>query len=218
MAVTTYTNLVAAVTEYLARDQDTTLTARIPDFITLCEAKLNRILQHPRMEKRSTTTVDTTDDEPEFLTLPSDFQSMRRVRLSGVAGKPRLEYMAQSQIEDYRYSIDNVSDQPIYYSIMGDELELAPTPGENYTVEMVYRANLAALSASNATNWLIELAPDVYLYGTLLEASAYTRAFDDMLPVWSSAFTSTVEQLGTHGHRQAVDVGPSTVWLQGCTP
>lgn len=218
MAVTTYTNLVSAVTEYLARDQDTTLTARIPDFITLCESKLNRIVQHPRMEKRSTTTVDTTDDEPEFLTLPSDFQSMRRVRLSGVTGKPRLEYMAQSQLEDYRYSIDNVSDQPIYYSIMGDEMELAPTPGQNYTVEMVYRANLSGLSASNATNWLLDLAPDVYLYGTLLEAAAYMRGVDDMLPVWSAAFTSTIEQLNNHGLRQTVDVGPSTVWLPGCTP
>ena len=218
MAVTTYTNLVTAVTEYLARDQDTTLTARIPDFITLCEAKLNRLLMHPRMEKRSTTTVDTTDDEPEFVTLPSDFQTMRRVRLSGVTGKPRLEFMAQSQLEDYRYSIDNVTGQPIYYTIVGDEMELAPTPGEDYTLEMVYRANLAALSGSNATNWLIELAPDVYLYGTLLEAAAYTRGFDDMLPVWSSAFTSTIDQLGTHGHRQGSDAGPSTVWLPGVTP
>jgi hypothetical protein len=218
MAVTTYTNLVAAVSEYLARDQDTTLIARIPDFITLCEAKLNRILQHPRMETRSTASVDTGNDEPEFITLPSDFQSMRRVRLSGLPGKPRLEYMAQSQLEDYRYSRDDVSGIPIYYSILGDELELAPTPGEDYTIEMVYRANLAGLSGSNATNWLIELAPDVYLYGTLLEASAYMRGVDDMLPVWSSAFTSAVEQLGTHGHRQSVDAGPSTIWLPGVTP
>jgi hypothetical protein len=218
MAVTTYTNLVAAVVEYLARDQDTTLTARIPDFITLCEAKLNRILHHPRMEKRSTSSVDTGNDEPEFITLPTDFQSMRRVRLSGVAGKPRLEYMAQSQLEDYRYTTDDVPGQPAYYTIMGDEMELAPTPGEDYAIEMVYRANLAALSGSNATNWLIDLAPDVYLYGVLLEAAAYTKGMDDMLPVWSSAFTSAVEQLGTHGHRQSVDAGPSTVWLPGCTP
>jgi hypothetical protein len=170
------------------------------------------------MDTRSTTTVDTTDDEPEFVTLPSDFQSMRRVRLSGVTGKPRLEFMAQSQLEDYRYSIDNVTGQPIYYTIVGDEMELAPTPGEDYTIEMVYRANLTALSGSNATNWLIDLAPDVYLYGTLLEAAAYTRGFDDMLPVWSSAFTSTIDQLGTHGHRQGSDAGPSTVWLPGVTP
>lgn len=217
MAVTTYTNLVTTTTEYLARDQDATLIARIPDFIVLCESKLNRVLLHPRMETRSTTTVDTTDTEPEFLTLPSDFQSMRRVRLSSVTGKPRLEYMAQSQLEDYRYSIDNVSDQPTYYTIIGDEMELAPTPGENYTVEMVYRANLSGLTSSNATNWLIELAPDVYLYGVLLEAAAYMQD-DSRLAVWGAAFTSALDQLNTHGHRQSFDAGPSTVWLPGVTP
>lgn len=217
MAVSTYSDLVSAVTEWLARDQDATLVARIPDFITLCEAKLNRTLMHPKMEKRSTASVDTSDDEPEFVTLPSDFQAMRRVRLSSVTGKPRLQFMAQSQLEDYRYSIDNVTDEPIYFTIIGDEMELAPTPGEDYTLEMVYRANLSGLSSSNSTNWLIEFAPDVYLYGTLLEATPYMQQ-DERLAVWAAAFTSALEQLNTHGHRQGVDAGPSTVWLPGVTP
>jgi hypothetical protein len=217
MAISTYAELVTAVTEWLARDQDSTLIARIPDFIVLCEAKLNRTLHHPSMETRSTASVDTTDSEPEFISLPSDFQTMRRVRLSSVTGKPRLEYMAQSQLEDYRYSIDNVSDQPIYYTIIGDELELAPTPGEDYTLEMVYRANIPSLNSSNTTNWLLSLAPDVYLYGVLLEATPYMRE-DERAAVWGAAFTSCVEQLNMHGHRQSYDAGPSTVWLPGVTP
>jgi hypothetical protein len=45
MSISTYAALVSAVTEYLARDQDTTLIARIPDFITLAEAKFNRELR-----------------------------------------------------------------------------------------------------------------------------------------------------------------------------
>lgn len=217
MTVTTYSGLVSAVTEYLARDQDATLIARIPDFIVLCEAKLNRLVLHPQMETRSTATCDTSDDDPEFISLPSDFQSMRRVRLSSVTGKPRLEFMAQSQLEDYRYSIDDVSDQPVYYTIVGDELELAPTPSENYTVEMVYRANLAALNSGNSTNWLIDLAPDVYLYGVLLEAAAYMQG-DDRLAVWGAAFSTALEQLNAHGNRLSHDAGPSTVWLPGVTP
>lgn len=193
------------------------MIARIPDFITLCEAKLNRTLMHPKMETRSTATASTSNSEPEFVSLPSNFQTMRRVRLSGVTGKPRLEYMAQSQLEDYRYSIDNVSAQPIYYTIVGDEIELAPTPNENYTLEMVYRANLGALSASNPTNWLIEFAPDVYLYGTLLEAAPYMQ-HDERIAVWGTAYVTVLDQLNMHGHRQSVDAGPSTIWLPGVTP
>jgi hypothetical protein len=76
--ITTYATLVTAVTEYLARDQDTTLIARIPTFIQLFEAKMNRSLFVRQMEARSTTTIDTTSTEPEMISLPSDFQSMRR--------------------------------------------------------------------------------------------------------------------------------------------
>ena len=89
--ITTYTNLQTTITEYLARDQDATLIARIPTFIQLAEAKFNRNLFVRQMEQRSTTAADTGSSEPEFISLPTDFQSMRRVRLSGITGKPLLE-------------------------------------------------------------------------------------------------------------------------------
>lgn len=217
MAISTYSELVSAISEYLAREQDSTLVARIPDFITLAEAKFNRVLLHPLMERRSTALVDLTSDEPEFISLPTDFQSMRRVRLGSVTGKPRLEFMAQSQLEDYRYSIDNVTGQPLYYTIMGSELELAATPNEEYGLEMVYRAKLEALNGSNSSNWLLETAPDLYLYGSLLESVPYT-AEDERVPLWSSAVSTVTEQINLHGARQSADSGPSTVWLPGVTP
>jgi len=93
-----YTSLQAAITEYLARDQDTTLIARIPTFIQFAEAKFNRQLFVRQMERRATALVNTASSEPEFISLPSDFQSMRRVRLSSVTGKPCLEFKSGTQI------------------------------------------------------------------------------------------------------------------------
>jgi hypothetical protein len=216
VTITTYATLITAVTEYLARDQDATLIARIPTFVQLAEAKFNRVLLHPQMETRSITTVDTSTTAPEFISLPSDFQSMRRVRLSGVTGKPRLSFMTQTQLDDYRFSIDNVTGQPIYFAIMGTEMELVPTPNENFELEMVYRGNIPAL-ASNSTNWLLTIAPDLYLYGTLLETAPYIKE-DSRIAVWGSAFTTVLDQLNIHGGRQSFDSGPSTVWLPGVTP
>lgn len=214
MAINTYNTLVAAIAEWLARDD---LTARIPDFVTLTEAKINRILLHPRMETRDTLTVDTLLSNPEFLDLPTDFQTMRSVRLSGVAGKPRLGFLTQTQMEDYRYSIDNVSDRPAFFSIVGDQMELAATPNEDFDVEIVYRANVPAITSTNQTNWLLTLAPDLYLYGSLLEAAPYAKN-DARISVWASGFQTTIDQLNTHGDRQSFDSGPSTVWLPGVTP
>jgi hypothetical protein len=214
MAISTYTELQSAVSNWLGGRAD--LTSRIPEFITLCEAKLNRTLFVPQMETRSTTTCDTSDDEPEFISLPTDFQTMRRVRLSSVTGKPRLSFMSQTQLDDYRYSTDNVTDQPVYFAIMGSEMELAPTPNQNYTLEMVYRKNIPAL-ASNATNWLLTLAPDIYLYGTLLEVMPFIKD-DQRIAVWATGFATAIDQLNDLGFKQSFDSGPSTISLPGVTP
>lgn len=213
MAISTYVELQTAVANWLARDD---LTSRIPEFITLAEAKFNRVLLHPKMEARSTVTVDTLLASPEFIDLPTDFQTMRSARLSGVAGKPRLSFMTQTQIDDYRYSRDNVTGQPVYFSITGTQMELAPTPNDDYDVQIVYRGNIPAL-ASNSTNWLLTLAPDLYLYGALLEASPYIQN-DERLSVWGSALATVIEQLNAHGERQSFNSGPSTISLPGICP
>ncbi len=187
------------------------------DFITLAEAKFNRTLFHPRMETRTTLTVDTLLTSPEFLDLPTDFQTMRSVRLSGVTGKPRLNFLSQTQLEDYRYSIDNVNDQPVYFTIVGDQIELAPTPNEDYDVEIVYRANLPAITASNTTNWLLTLAPDLYLYGSLLEAAPHMKN-DERVSLWGTAVELVMNQLNDLAHKQSFDSGPSSVTLPGVTP
>jgi hypothetical protein len=149
--ITDYASLVTAVTEYLARDQDTTLIARIPTFIQLAEAKFNRQLFVRQMEARATTPADTGSTEPEFISLPSDFQSMRRIRLSSVTGKPCLSFMSGTQMDEFRFGTSNVAGQPRYFTIFGDEIELAPTPDQNYTIEMVYRKNVPALTSDNTT-------------------------------------------------------------------
>lgn len=215
--ITDLDSLTDAVTEYLARDNDTTLINRIPTFIQLFEAKMNRMLFMPQMEKRSTTTVDLGSDEPEFITLPTDFQTMRTVRLSGVTGKPRLQFLTPTQMEDFRYGIDNVAGKPIYFSIFGDELELAPTPNEEYTLEMIYRANIAPLSDANTTNWLLIKAPDLYLYGALMESAPYMKE-DSRISTWGAGFSLALDDLNNLGARQSSDSGPTTVSLPGVTP
>jgi hypothetical protein len=213
VAISTYVELQAAAANWLARDD---LTLRIPEFITLAEAKFNRVLFHPRMETRTTLTVNTLLTSPEFLDLPTDFQTMRMVRLPDEVGKPRLQFMSQTQMDDYRYSRDNVAGTPVYFTIVGDQIELAPTPNEDMDVEVLYRANIPAL-ADNSVNWLLTMAPDLYLYGTLLEAAPYIQN-DERLSVWGSAVALVIDQLNSLGDRQSFDSGPSTVSLPGVCP
>jgi hypothetical protein len=61
------------------------------------------------------------------------------------------------------------------------------------------------------------MAPDLYLYGTLLEAAPYIQN-DERLSVWGSAVALVIDQLNSLGDRQSFDSGPSTVSLPGVCP
>lgn len=214
--ITDYTSLQAAVTEYLARDQDATLIARIPTFAQLAEAKFNRMLFVRQMEARATALTDPLADEPEFIALPADFQSMRRMRLSSVSGKPCLSFKSGTQMDEYRASIGNAVGQPQFFTIFGSEIELAPTPDAAYTVEMVYRTNIPAL-ATNSTNWLLTLAPDLYLYGALLESAPYIKE-DGRIQTWALGFSTALDGLNTLGLTSTFNAGPMTMRPSGVTP
>jgi hypothetical protein len=211
--ITDYAALQSAVTEYLARDQDTTLIARIPTFIQLAEAKFNRQLYVRQMEQRATALVNLASSEPEFISLPADFQSMRRVRLSSVTGRPSLAFRSGTQLDEYRFGTSNVVAQPRYFTVFGDEIELAPTPDAAYTIEMVYRRNIPPL-ATNDPNWLLTLAPDLYLYGALLESAPYIKE-DGRIETWGLGFSAALNDLNNLGLASTFNAGPMTVHISG---
>lgn len=212
-----YASLQVAIITYMARDQDTVLTGLVPTFIQLTEAKLNRILMVRQMEQRSVTTIDTTTTEPEFISLPTDFQSMRRVRLSSVTGKPPLEFKSGTQMDEYRNGTADSNGQPLYFTIFGSEVELCPSPDSNYIIEMVYRQNVPPL-ASNSTNWLLTLAPDIYLYGALMEAAPYIKE-DARIQTWGLGLTTALSDLNALGLTSTFNAGPMRIAVSGaCTP
>lgn len=214
--VTDYTSLQAAATEWLARDQDATLIARIPTFIQFAEAKFNRELFVRQMEQRSSATLTFGVTDAEFVLLPPDFQSMRRVRLASVTGKPNLSFMSQTQMDEFRSTNSDAAEKPQFFTIFGSEMELAPTPDAAYTIEMVYRTIIPPL-ASNSTNWLLQLAPDLYLYGVLLESAPYIQQ-DDRLQIWGLGFKTALDGLNNLGLTSTFNAGPMSMRITGVTP
>lgn len=210
MTIQTASDLQAAIVEYLARDQDTTLIARVPSFIQLFEAKMNRNLFVRQMEIRTQAVTDPSlTPEPEFVALPADFQTMRRIRISSFAGKPPLDYITNAAMDEKRYHHQDNTGRPRYFTIFGNEIELLPTPDVAYTLEMIYRANLPSLN-SNASNWLLALAPDAYLYGSLMESAPYIKE-DNRIAVWGAGMTSALADLNNLGNNSTFNAGPLQV-------
>jgi len=163
MSIGSYQELKDAIANFLARDD---LTAQIPDFIQLAEARMSRELETREQEKRATATLTAGD---EYIALPTDMREIRSVKLN-VSPVKVLSYFSPIGL-DNQYSSDGQG-RPEGYSIVGKEMKLRPIPDTGYTAEIIYIGTLPAIS-DTVTPTLFLRSPDLYLYGSLAEAYAY---------------------------------------------
>lgn len=164
MAITDYASLQTTLATWLHRAD---LAAQIPDFIALAEAKLSCDLDARPMESRTTLTTTAGN---AWLTLPADMLEMRRLLLQ-TSPTITLKYVTPDQIsEDYSAAMTG---RPEVFTVIGGSLQLAPVPDSAYAIELTYQQAIPALSASNATNWLLTGWPNAYLYGALVAAQPY---------------------------------------------
>ena len=182
MAITTYAELQTAVGNWLNR---TDLTTAIPDFITLAEAKMKRRVRHWRMESRA--TAETVAGQ-RTLALPNGYIEMRNLKINATHVDV-LEFLPPSVM----YENSSAQGQPKYYTVQGDQLVLEPVPDSAYEIEMGY-LSFDVLSDSNTSNWVLTNHPDLYLYGTLLEAAAYIKD-NDYVPVWKSGYDLALREI-----------------------
>ena len=184
MALSNYTELQASVADFLNRSD---LTSVIPDFIKMTESELNRVLRTREMSVRTRAPVSE-----QYVKLPEDFLGMRNIELM-TDPVTVLEYRNLQNLDAHRAS--DATGKPIFYSIMQNNIEFAPVPDSEYTLEIVYYQSLPAL-ADNTTNWLLDAHPDIYLYGSLMQSAPYLQA-DERISIWAGKFQQILEQLKT---------------------
>ncbi len=103
-----------------------------------------------------------------------------------------LQYISPEML--YRVWAGSSSGKPDSYSIIGDKIYFGPTPDSAYNYTMTYYKTFRALSDSNTTNWVILNAPDVYLYGALLQAEPFLQN-DQRIPVWERGLRQALSDL-----------------------
>ena len=195
MAITTYAELQTATANWLDR---TDLTARIPEFIELSEANFNRVIRQPDM----VTKNDSFSLTSRYNTLPSDTLEIVRIVLD-LTPVIVLEYMTPEEISERRVSM-SATGKPYYFTVIGgstNQLEVVPSPDSTYTSSIVYYTRIAALSDSATSNWLLAAHPDIYLFGTLVEAEPYLKN-DERMPMWTSRLDKALTALRLQGERE----------------
>lgn len=203
----TYTALLAEVAGYLARSD---LTSIIPTFVQFAQARINRDVRAKVMQtKNAAITINA-----EYEDVPADFMEVESFYLTSTTPRKPLEFMGMDEMTR-RY---NETGEPKFYTVVGTQFRFAPTPPGDYTATLIYYAKPATLAASTQeTNSLFPaVAPDLYLYASLLEAESYIQN-DPRLQTWAQAYERGVSSLnsaqknGRHG-------GPMATRPDGATP
>lgn len=183
MSISTYDELKSAVASWLARDD---LASQIPDFVFLAEAAFNRDLRVRAMEQRATAP---TIAGQAYYAWPADLLEVRSIQIN--TDPPRvLEYLTPEQLR--LQGCAAAAATPLYWTDIGASLQLWPTPPAEVTIEIDYYKRLDL--AAEGTNWLLARHPDIYLYGTLLQAEPYLHN-DARLQTWAQLLASASDQM-----------------------
>lgn len=163
MAITTYAELKAAAANWLVRAD---LTERIPEFITLAEARLNRVLRTRLAESE----VDlATVVGSRRVTLPAGFTEPLRVWIVKPDRRTELPFLEASLI-----GASSLRGEPGVWTVDGATLAFERPCDQTYAL-MLRMLKAFSLSDAAPTNALLSDGPDVYLFATLCEAAPFLR-------------------------------------------
>jgi hypothetical protein len=202
MPLQTYTDLTAAIAGWLQRSD---LAAVIPNFVQLFEACANRRLRVRQQEASASLTPSGG-----VAALPADYLSWRRLTFTG---NPRqeLSYVEPSWLQA-AYP-DQPTDIPRVFTIEGGSIRTMPLDPANTALELLYFQSIPPL-ASSTTNWLMAAHPDLYLFGTLTEAQAYT-VNAETAALWKARRDELFEEIAQLSNKSR---GAGSVRAVGPTP
>lgn len=172
MAIATYSDLQATISSWLHDRAD--MVPRVPDFISLGEAYLNRTLRGYDMEAQATITPPVSG---RSVALPPGYMEM--ISFVDHLGMP-LHPVDAEEIDCLAFGLGPT--QPLYFYISSDITFEAPAD-QAYIYNMRYmkRLNLAA----DLTNSIIAKHPDCYLYASLVHSAPYLKD-DARVTLWKS--------------------------------
>jgi hypothetical protein len=175
---------------------DPDFVAMIPTLIGLAEsaiaAELKTLLQLIVVE----TTLTATDP---VLVKPTRWRKTISMKINGAPVTLRSQdYIAQ-------YNSESSTGQPKYYAEYDyNNWNFAPSPDQDYPVEIIYYSLVQPLDSTNQTNLFTQIAPQAMLFGTLLQAQGYLKALDK-LPVWKAYYMDCLAALKKEDNSRRID-------------
>lgn len=182
-----YDELKAGIADLLMRDD---LVAQIPTFIRLAEARIDRELRHFRQEVRSNATLTG-----RYSAIPYDY--LQPIRMEILDGVPtEVTPMSLAGAQAFRDQRSGMVGRPTNYALTDGTFELYPTPDAGYEMSLLYYGRLPRLGASDPSNWLLQEAPDAYLYGAAVHSAPFLKD-DERIQVWEAFYKLSIDGMNT---------------------
>lgn len=203
----TYTELIAAITEY-TENYEQTFVDNIPVFLRQTETRVYNTVQIPALRANKTGILSTNN---KYLAAPGDFlavYSLAVIENYGTASEV-YHYLLNKDVNYIREAYPTPADTglPQYYAIFGptvsnsvvsDELTfiLGPTPDAPYVAELHYYYYPESITtAADGRTWLGDNYDPVLLYGALREAYLFMKGEQDVIANVEAKYNEAMGQL-----------------------
>jgi hypothetical protein len=192
MSITTYSELKSAIADWTNK---TNLTARLGDFVTLAEAKINRRLRVNEMEAALAETAIASG----AVSRPAGMLAIKSIWTTGSDQRS----LKQTNLEFINSQPTNAS-IPQWFAWSGEDLVFYPSGG---SVAAIYYTAVPALSDAAPSNWLLAASPDLYLWASLEQACIFLKNPDGMATYGQKA-DGLIEELNSRSIGNQLSGGP----------
>jgi hypothetical protein len=200
MAIANYSDLQGSIITWAAADEPTFIST-VPDFVSLAEAVIRRRLDQPDLdtEESFTPVADTNGDYPTDYTVSlGDFRGIRSITFGTGNNIQTADYRTPEMFSlDTQRSTGAApgTESAWIYTILDDVIRFNRGPTADFVI--IYKAVLPPLTDLAPTNWLMTNFPDVYLQGSMVEASAFEKD-TEAEGKWLTRFDNGLNEMKTY--------------------
>jgi hypothetical protein len=200
-AALTYDSLVTDIQVYAERD-DSPFIDQIPRLVMMAENRIASSVRGLGMLKFANTSI--TDGVANYVKPARWRETASFSYVDGTGSRIYLKERGYEYCRTY-WPIVAVAGTPKYYANYDFEhFLIVATPDATYEAELCYYERPEPLSSSNQVSWTTQYAPQLLLYGTLLEAQPFLK-LPERIAEFRSFYDEAVKNVATESTRRAQD-------------
>jgi|TARA_R100000149_G_scaffold7622_1_gene2129 hypothetical protein len=186
-----HSSFLTQVRNYTEVDSNVLSDTLLDEFIRNVELDVAGKVDYDDLRKYATTSTIASQ---RYLSMPSDLIYLRSVQIINSGVRDFLEKRDTSFISEFNPSETNAT--PKYYANWDDQnIVLAPTPDQAYTIQINYIIDPPHFTSSNNT-FLSTYQDALLLHGVLSECFSYLKGPMDMYKLYLDKYNEEVTAFG----------------------